>query len=186
MSGDVQEKQGLFSRTVPHGWVLTVVGALVLAMAVIAVTLVLVDRDRDRDRRALADAATSTTGVTSPYDLTELPADTDIDAIEDAAFVSIFVPNENGMLTSYGLNADLPIARALIDAVQEADKVDPDVAASELGSRMGEARIAFVLPTRDTMTFVLWMEEGMIGRGDSVWRPEGDLRALVDTAVAGP
>jgi hypothetical protein len=164
---------------------------LITIMAVVAVTAVLVHRDRTEKRRATY-AATSTTGVTSPYDLTELPPETDLETIADAAFLSISLPNGSGVLTSYGVSVDLPAAQDLIDAITAADEVDPGDAASALGSEAPQPdgppqpTLTFVLPTRETLTFALYVEQGMIAREAEFWRPEGDLAALVAAATAPP
>jgi hypothetical protein len=183
---NVSEKQAWLARTLPLKWVLVVVIALIIVMAAIVATVLLIDRSRDDDRRAAADAATSTTGITSPYDLAELPLDADLDVVEKAAFVSIFVPNDSGTLTSYGVSADLPAARSLIEAIKGADKVDPDGALSELGGKAAESSLTFVLPTRETVSFALYLEQGVVARGADVWQPDGDVKALIDAAIAGP
>jgi hypothetical protein len=171
---------------VPLKWVLVTAIAIVAVMAAIVVAVLLVDRSRDEERRAAAFAATSTTGVTSPYDLTELPAETDLDVVEDAAFISISVPSESGAPTSYGISSDLPAAQALMEAIKDADEVDPDVAAPALGVEASESTVTFVFPTRETLTFVVDLEQGFIARAGTLWQPDGDLEALVAAAVAGP
>ena len=190
MSGESADKQGFFARGVPLKWVFVSAAGLIVVFAAIVVAVVLVDQSRDNSRKAEAAAATSTTGVTSPYDLTELPADAELDAIEHAAFVSILVPNVSGTLTSYGISSDLPAAQALTQAIRDADDVDPGTPASSTGNSAGQAgvvsTITFVLPTRETLTFGLDLDQGLITRGDRAWRPRGDLRALVETAIAGP
>jgi len=181
---------------------------LIIAIAVVAIVL---DRERDDARRAAAIAATSTTGVSSPYDFAELPGEVDLDMIEDASFVSILIPNETGDLTSYGVSMDLPAAVALADAVRDADEVDPETAADVLGnSAMNEgapstnpagggttgtdsggagvsgAALTFVLPSRETLTFLMDLEQGLIAREGRAWQVDGDLQALVRAATAGP
>jgi hypothetical protein len=178
--------ESLFSRRVSLKWVLVAVTCLIVVMAAVIVIVLLVDRSRDNTRRAEAAAATSTTGVISPYDLIELPIGADLDVIEGAAFVSIYTPDRSGKLTSYGISSELPAAEALIDAVKHADEVSPEDSATALGSMAAESTITFVLPTRETLTFALYLEQGMIARGAQVWRPEADLKALVETAVSGP
>jgi hypothetical protein len=185
VSDKATEDRGFLTKTVSLKWVLIGVGALVIVMAAIIVTVLLVDRHRDNDRRAAAAAATSTTEVTSPYDLTEMPVDTNLDVVEDAAFVSIYVPNESGKLTSYGISSGLPAAEALTKAIKRADKVDGVVATATAGGA-DVSTITFVFPTRDTLTFTLDIERGLIARGDQAWRPDGDLAALVKAATAGP
>ena len=190
MQRNASEKQALLKRSVPLKWVLVAAIALIVVMAAIVVTVLLVDRSRDDERRAAAAAATSTTGITSPYDLAELPADTDLDVVDDAAFVSIFVPNESGTLTSYGVSAAVTAARALIEAIKDADEVDAATAAAVTGATTeGTATastITFVFATRDTLTFVVDLQQGLIARGNRAWKTDGDLRGLVEAATAGP
>lgn len=186
MSPKEPGENAFLSRTVSLKWLLATVIGLLVIMAVVIVALVVSDRNDDEARRAEAAAATSTTGAASPYDLHELPVGADRGAVEEAAFVSIFTPDATGKLTSYGISSDLPVAKDLIEAVKEADEVEPDVVASELGSKAAESTITFVLPTRDTMTFALYMDQGMIARGAQVWRPDGDFAGLVQTAISGP
>lgn len=187
MPADASDKQGLFSRSVSLKWFLIMAAALVVIMAAIVVAVVLIDRSQDRADREAAQAATATTsGVASPYDLTELPAEADLDSIEDAAFVSLYLPNDDGTLTSYGVSSELPATQELGEAIRKADEVGADEAAATLGAKAADSTITFVLPSRDTLTFALYLEQGMIARGSQVWRPDGDLRALVQAAVAVP
>jgi hypothetical protein len=176
---------------------------LIIAITVVAIVL---DRERDDARRAAAAAATSTTGITSPYDFTELPGDVDLDLIEDASFVSILMPDENGKLTSYGVSMDLPAARAVADGVRNGKEVDAETAGSILGSDStgagmsgsdgtgagtlgngsADAALTFVLPDHETITFVFYWDEGLIARRDRAWRVDDDLRALIEAATVGP
>ena len=192
-------------------WII-IIAVLVLDL-IIAITVVafVLDRERDEARRAAAVAATSTTDVSSPYDFTELPDEVDLDVIEDASFLSILVPNETGELTSYGVSMDLPAAKALADAVRDADEVDAETAATIAGTastgddRTGTgtagtdptgagvagagvtgAALTFVLPGRETLTFLMDLEQGLIAREGRAWQVDGDLRALVQAATASP
>jgi hypothetical protein len=167
---------------VSRKWIVIIAVLAIGFIAAVTVVAILVDRDRDEARRAAAIAATSTTGVTSPYDLTELPADTDLDVVEDAAFISILVANAEGKPTSYGVSADLPAAQALTASVRHADEVD----AEETGGGGNADTLAFVLPSRETLTFTLDLDRGLVSRGGRVWRPDGDLRALIESAVTTP
>ncbi len=197
MSEDRPEAQGFFARKVPARWFFLAVAFLLVVLAAVVLTLLLVDKTRDSERRAAAEAATSTLGVSSPYDLTELPADTDLDVVDNAAFISILVPNAEGKLTSYGMSSELPTTEALVKAVKKADKVGDEEAATlaaagstgdpgAAGDTTGSPTITFVLPTRETLTFVVNLEQGLIVRGDQTWRPDGDLKALIEAAIAGP
>jgi hypothetical protein len=176
---------------------------LIIAITVVAIVL---DRERDEARRAAAIAATSTTGVSSPYDFTELPDEVDLDVIEDASFVSVLVPNETGELTSYGVSMDLPAAKALADAVRDAHELDAETAATiagaastsddrtgtgtadtdPTGAGVAGAALTFVLPGRETLTFLMDLDQGLIAREGRAWQVDGDLQALVQAATASP
>lgn len=170
----------------PGKWVAVAGVAVVLVMVAIVVVVLLVDRSRDEERRAAADAAASGTVVTSPYDLLELPGNVDLSRVKDAAFVSISVPDESGTLTSYGMSVDLPDVQVLVKAITKAEGLDPEVATTELAGATPDGTLTFVLPTRETLTFALYLEPGLIARDTAVWRPDADLKALVQTAIAGP
>jgi hypothetical protein len=167
---------------VSRRWMVIIATIVIVLIAAVTVVAILVDRDRDKARRAAAIAATSTTGVTSPYDLTELPADADLDVVEDAAFVSILVPSAEGRPTGYGVSANLPAAQALMASVRDADEVDAEAP----GSAGDAGTLAFVLPTRETLTFTLDLEHGLVSRGGHTWRPDGDLKALIESATTTP
>jgi len=175
---------------VSRKWII-IIAVLVIGLVIaITVVAVLLDRERDEARRAAAIAATSTTGVTSPYDFVELPDDIDLDVVKEASFVSILIPNEGGELTSYGVSTGLAAARVLSEAVRDAEEVDAETAATMTGAggagSPAPATITFVLPTREILTFVADLDRGLIARGDKAWRVDGDLRALVEAATAGP
>jgi hypothetical protein len=186
------EEQGFLARKISARWFLLGVLLLVVVMAAVAVTLLLVDRSRDEARRD-ANNGETTTMVASPYDFTELPADTDLDTVDDAAFVSVFVPNDTGGMTSYKIASEGPAAAALVDAIRGSDKTDADATATTSGTTAGAPEnaaltptITFVFPSRDTLTFTLDLEQGLIARGGQSWRPDGDLKALIETAIARP
>jgi hypothetical protein len=163
-------------------------GAVIVVGAIVATWLV-VDHNRDSARQAGAIAATSTTGMASPYDLTELPADTDRDVIADASFVSILIPNDAGKLTSYGINAKLPGVQALAEAIMNAEEVSvattATTTADAAGAVSGSSNI-FVMPSHGTMTFSLDSAQGLVARGGKAWRPKGDLKALMKAATSAP
>lgn len=191
MSPEDSKERGLFDRRVPVRWMVLTLALLLLIMIVVVVTLLLVDRREDA-RREAAVAATSTTVFSSPYDFSELPAGTDLDVVENAVFVSIFKPNEDGRPTGYGISSERPAALALIEAVLHADEVDPndtpETAASSAGPTADETAvptITFVFADRGTLTFTLDLQHALIMRGERAWRPEGDLRVLVETATTG-
>jgi len=168
---------------VSRKWMVIIAVLVIDLIVAVTVVAILVDRNRDEARRAAAIAATSTTGVTSPYDFAELPPDTDLETIETASFVSILIPNAAGKPTSYGVSADLPAAWALIAAIRGAEELDDDAAATV--ATAGNA-ITFVLPTRQTVAFALDLEQGLVARGGRAWRPEAELSDLVAAAVAEP
>ncbi len=194
MSSDGAKGTSIVSRIASSRPLLLGIGVLIVVIvAVVVVVAVVATRDSDPDDARLADEGASA-AVTSPFDMTELPADTSLDLVSEASFVSILVPNENGSLTSYGVSADLPAARALAVAVADAEQVDEDIAASVTattvplasGSTGGTATITFVLASRETLSFALALDEGLIAREGKAWRPEGDLRALVEAAIKSP
>ncbi|NLV72680.1 MAG: hypothetical protein GXY46_08805 [Actinobacteria bacterium] len=173
-----------------------VVAIALLLIIVVLVMVVLLDRDSAKQDRAAAYAASSTTGFTSPYDLTELPTDIDLDTIREAAFLSISLPSETGELTSYGVSADVPAAQDLIDALMSAQELDADNVHS-LGASSGSSpessnngavapSLVFVLPTRETVTFAVDLQQGLATRGSKAWRPDRDLKTLVDAATVRP
>ncbi|MFH0915634.1 MAG: hypothetical protein V1912_04215 [bacterium] len=148
------------------------------------VAVVVAEQRQESGRRAAEVAATSTTGVTSPYDLTELPADSDLNLIEEASFASITVPVENDKLTSYGVGSGRPAMQALTEAIRDAEEIGEE--AASLPPTDTDSTITFVLPSRQTLTFNIDLETGLIARGSRVWRPQGDLAALVGAATTGP
>jgi len=185
------EHKGFFERRVPLKWVLAGAVALLIAMVAIVLAVFLVDRDRDEARLAEAAAAASSTAVTSPYDFSELPAGTSLETVDDAAFVSILIPDETGSLTSYGISSDLPAAQTLSRAVRDAERLDDDdasITASAGAANTGEAivsTITFVFADRSTLTLALDLERGLVTRGEQAWRAAGDLEALVNAAIQG-
>jgi hypothetical protein len=168
-------------------FVAILVVGLVVAIAVLAVIL---DRERDQARLASAIAATSTTGVSSPYDFVELPGNTDLGRLAEASLVSILVKDATGQVTSYGVSTALAAAQALTAAFGDAEEAD-DATAEELlqtgegAASESQATITFVLPNREIMTFSADLDRGLVARDDSVWRVDGDLRALVEAATSG-
>jgi hypothetical protein len=184
-------REPFFKRRVPLKGVFILVAAMVVIMVAVVVILVLVDHGRDETRRLAAAAATSSTVVTSPYDFSELPDDTDLDALQNAAFVSILIANDQGAPIGYGISSELPAARALSEAIRNADELDSDEAAVHTASSVGAAAtgdratstITFVFADRGTLTFFLDLDEGFVARGDHVWRATGDLRTLVEAAL---
>jgi hypothetical protein len=133
--------------------------------------------------------------VTSPYDFFELPAGAEPQDVEDASYVSILLVGEGAQLTSYGLSSDMPEAQALRDAVHEAEEADKEVLSSlttapqaASGGQAGlDSTLTFVFPDRTTLTFDLFVEQGLIARDDRVWQVEGNLVLLVEAAAtAGP
>ena len=167
---------------------LVIAAAGVVAVGAIVATVVLVDQNREDSRRAAAVAATSTTGASSPYDLTELPADTDLDAIVDASFLSLLIPNDEGRLTSYGVNAKLPGAQTLAKAIMDAEEVNVTITTITAGTAgtVSGSSIIFVFPSRATLTFNVDLGQGLVARGGKTWRPKGDLKALIKAATSAP
>ncbi len=175
----------------PRAQTVAIASAVIVIVAVVVVTAVAVNHSRDEARRVAAISATSSAGVASPYDLTELPSDTKLSVVEDSSFVSILIPNTDGRPISYGISADLSTGQALIDSVCDADEVDSESAvttSNEPGgpadSKAMESTLTFVLPSRETLVFALDLDQGLIARAGHAWRPNGDLRALVEAAIS--
>jgi len=183
---------------VSRKWVIIIAVVVIDLIIAIAVMAIVLDRGRDEARRASAAATTSTTGVGSPYDFVELPDDVDLDKVEEASLVSVLLADEGGKVTSYGVSTGIPAAQALAEAVRGAEEVDAETAAEIAASgstSMGEpgggadstahATITFVLPSREILTFLADLDRGLVARGESAWRVDGDLRALVEAAISG-
>ncbi len=185
MSVNRKAQRNPSSRAASTKWTAVAIAVLVVTVAAIVTGLVL-HRGQDEDNAPIYNGAGSGALVTSPYDLVELPADTDLKTVGDAVLVSVFVPNESGILTSYGMRTTLPDAQALVDAVKNAEKVDLAGTPAESGDEPIEARLTFVLPSRKTLTFDLHLDQGLIARESRVWRPADDLKTLIQAAIAGP
>lgn len=193
MSQESTEEQGFLKRRVPLKWVLVGLIAMLVVMVAIVATLLLVDRSRDEARRAAAAATTTSTLIASPYDFSELPGKTDLSVVVNAAFLSIFLPNDDGKLTSYGISSGLTAAQELSAAIRDAEEVDPGDEASTTvttgqpaaADAVTTSTITFVFADRGTLTFVLDLDRGLIARGEQAWRPAEELRALVEAAILG-
>ncbi len=158
---------------------------LVVAVAVIIAAVILFviahEHSRRDSQREAANAATPSTDVTSPYDLAEVTGKLNLDILENAAFVSILIPNAEGKLTSYMTDASSAAAEALIQAVRDASKIKSPPSPAESSSTL-----TFVLPSRQIVTFTLDLPAGLLYRQGQAWRPEGDLEALVNAATIAP
>lgn len=114
--------------------------------------------------------------VTSPYDLVEADAAVDLGTLTEAKFASLLLDGGEG-LTSYMIAGGQPSFQALAEAVASAEKVDGPAPAT--GSTL-----TFVMEDRVTVTFDLDIAAGVVGREGAVWRPTGDLAALVGAVTA--
>jgi hypothetical protein len=165
--------------------ILVIVVAVVVAAAVLAVIATF--QSRERDRQAAESAATSSTDVTSPYDVAEVTGELDLDILDDAIFVSVLVPNSEGRLTSYMVDADGDAAKALIDAVRKAPEVKPEHSeGSTTIAAASASTLTFMLPSRQMITFTLDLDAGTLARQGQAWRPRADLKALVEAATTAP
>jgi hypothetical protein len=180
------------SSGTPRKRYLLAAAALVVVVVIVVVVVVVVTRGGDSDT-ATPDDLSAVTLVTSPYDMIELPSDIDLDVVSKASFISILVPDDSGKLTSYGVSSDLPAAKALMQAVADGKAVDDETAASVTASTVpasggsnGTATITFVFASRETLTFALALADGLVARGSKAWKPEGDLKALVQAAIKSP
>ena len=149
-------------------------GALVVVLAV--VVPVVVTQTRDGGGQSQGTSADGARSVSSPYDMREVPATADLKIIKNSKFVSLAVKDASGKLTSYGLDSSLPSMRALETAVMNAKEVDATVAT-------GGSTMTFVFSDRQTVTFDLDVDQGLVSRGGKTWRPQGDLKALVISAT---
>jgi hypothetical protein len=168
--------------------------ALVIVVVVVVVVVVVTAGGDKPGKTAVTDGSAATL-VTSPYDMIELPAGVSIDLVAKASFISILVPDDKGTLTSYGVKSDLPAAQALIKAITSAKQVDEQLAAAVTATTVpltagagsnATATITFVFASRETLTFALDLEAGLIARESQAWRPEGDLKTLVGAAIKSP
>jgi hypothetical protein len=155
---------------------LVVAVAAAVVLAVVIAVIITQTHDGGGPTPGAAAGGTHTT-VSSPYDMTEASATADLKIIKDARFVSIDLKASSGKLTSYMLDASLPAMQALEAAVLKAKKVDGAVAS-------GGSTITFVTAGRQTVTFDLDVDQGLVGRGGHAWRASGDLKALVTAATS--
>ncbi len=95
-------------------------GALVVVLAV--VVPIVVTQTRDGGGQSQGTSADGARSVSSPYDMTEVPATADLKIIKDSKFVSLAIKDASGKLTSYGLDSSLPSVRALETAVMNATR----------------------------------------------------------------
>jgi hypothetical protein len=166
-------------------WFLALIGGLIVVLVIVVVAVIITGRAGSDTNLAAGDKDGSGGAVDSPYDLVEMPADTDLNALSKAAFLSIYVPDDAGNLTSYGISSDLPAAQALTEAVQNGKAVDSAEAQTALDGDT-TSTLTFVLPSRETVTFALYLKQGMIQREGRTWRPAGDLATLVQSAIKSP
>lgn len=146
---------------------LIVPAALGLVIVVVAVVLL----QSGDDRSGTTTTVTTVAAEASPYDLIEAPGDVDLATLRDAKFASILLEAPEGF-TSYMIAADQAAFEAIAQSVAASREVDePTPGAS--------STLTFVLQDRVTVTFVIDAAAGLIAREGTVWRPEGDLAALV-------
>ncbi|MHB9148932.1 MAG: hypothetical protein ACYC33_02425 [Thermoleophilia bacterium] len=145
--------------------ILPAAGVLVIATAAYLVA------QGGYESRASTTTTTTVAAVASPYDLTEAPADVDLTTLPDARFASILLETPDG-ITSYMVAAGQDPFVALAEAVGAAEEVDGPAPSTS-------STLTFVLADRVTVTFVMDTLTGLVAREGKVWRPEGDLAALV-------
>lgn len=161
---------------------------LVIVVAVIVATgflaIIAHQQAQENARRRAALNATSTTDLKSSYDVTEFTGDLDLDALKNATFLSIMIPNAQGRPTSYMVDAGRDAAKNLIDAIRKAPEVKPQGSqGSSSDTGAAGSTLTFMLPSHQTVTFSLDLSAGTIARQGRVWHPRGDLSALVDAAT---
>lgn len=149
-------------------------------------------RKADYDRLAQS-SATSSAEFGSSRELSELTGELDLEALEDSAFVSILAPAPDGRPTSYMVTAERVEGQALIDAVRDSKRLKADdplasgattTTASAEPSDALSSTVTFVLVSRQTITFVMDLETGLLYRDGRAFRPDGDLAGLVKSAAA--
>ncbi len=163
-------------------------GILLAVAAVIVVVVLLVTGGGDEtDDTSGPGTDIGITNITSPYDVHELPADTDLGDVEDATLVSISLVTTGGGAAYYGLSSDTEPAQALIKAVADAKALEAaEVSTTQAGAEGAPPAVStltFLLPDRGTLTFDLDTGQGIITRDGQAWRVEGNLAALIDAAV---
>ncbi len=163
-------------------------GILLAVAAVIVVVVLLVTGGGDEtDDTSGPGTDIGITNITSPYDVHELPADSDLGDVESATLVSISLVTTEGGVAYYGLSSDTEPAQALIKAVADAKELEAtEVSTTEAGAEGTPAAVStltFLLPDRGTLTFDLDTGQGTITRNGQAWQVEGDLAALIDAAV---
>jgi hypothetical protein len=176
-------------------WLLFTVAGVVVLVIVVLLAVFLTGREDTDGNLASNQVDSGQTLVTSPYDFFELPAGAEPRDVEKASYVSILLLSESGQLTSYGLDSEMPEAQALKDAVREAEETDEEVLSSlttapqaasdeEVGLR---STLTFVFPDRATLTFDLFVDQGLIARDDRVWQVGVSFSLLIEAAAtAGP
>jgi len=152
-----------------------VVAIGVVAVLVLAIGGWWLTRD-GADRTSTTSTVSTGPDVTSPYDLIEADAAVDLGTLTEAKFASLLLDTSEG-LTSYMIAAGQPSFVALADAVAASERVDGPAPAT--GSTL-----TFVMEDRVTVTFDLDIAAGVVGREGAVWRPAGDLAALVGDVTA--
>lgn len=140
------------------------------------------------DKAAGAGSTTSTKRHTtsSQKSLVEAQAKTDLQTIKNVSFVSILLVDASGSMTSYGVSTKLQAAQKLIEAIRSAKRVDGKSTSSVVSGQKAHPSITFVLSSRQTVTFTMDLTSGLISRSGETWRPEGDLKSLVTTAIKKP
>jgi hypothetical protein len=166
-------------------------GVVVVVAVVVAIILAVVLRHGNANNTSGSDNGTGdATEVTSPYDLHELSADTGPGDVSKASLVSISLPSGDGTSKYYGLSSGTEPANALIEAVAKAKEVEAGDLATTTTQQGGSstrastgATLTFLFPDRTTLSFDMYVQQGIIARGGRFWRVDGELSALVEAAV---
>lgn len=165
--------------------------AIVVAVAVAAALLATAPlQGNGPSEKGPAVSGGSNRHAVPPKELAELTGDLNLDDLADSAFLSILIPNEEGRPTGYMVDAAMPAAGSIIDAVRGAERLgtdDPEAVAATapVATAFGPlpSTITFVLASRLTVTFALDLEAGLLYRDGRAFRPDGDLAALLKSAV---
>ena len=190
MAENRDDKERAAARTTRRRWIALFVAVVLVVVAVLLIVFLAGGNDHS-DSQGPSDTGAATE-VTSPYDFSELPQGSGPAEVESASYVSILLTDEAGQVTAYGLDSGMPAAEALKQAVLHASEVDSAVVsslttlASTASSEAAEigSTLTFVFADRGKLTFALYLEQGLVARGDRAWRVEGDLAALIEAAAA--
>ena len=160
-------------RWLRRRWWIPVVVALAPILLMLIATLWFIGRDNDA---SVAETTAATGTTTTRADFTEVPT-FDLAKVGGAKFASLTMKQGEG-LQSYMFASRQPGFTALAEAVAAAKPVDGTV--GDTG-----ATLTFVTKDKGTVTLRLDLAADRFSYGGKTWQPGGDLKAIVERAVAG-